>query len=159
MYISNSNLASWPSQFWHSQAHFVCYMFLAPKQQMWSVDCFLSIPLLEGLSQDSFALLPHYTHIDMLILVVSFSREGNTGYIPWAYYTFAECYFGKDNHLVKRTYIAKGIVQWSCYTTSTTSLIKMISNGILFYFLQKPANILVMGEGPERGRVKIGKMD
>ena len=23
-------------------------------------------------------------------------------------------------------------------------------------FLQKPANILVMGEGPERGRVKIG---
>lgn len=23
--------------------------------------------------------------------------------------------------------------------------------------LQKPANILVMGEGPERGRVKIGK--
>lgn len=35
----------------------------------------------------------------------------------------------------------------------------MISNGILFYFLQKPANILVMGEGPERGRVKIGKMD
>lgn len=25
--------------------------------------------------------------------------------------------------------------------------------------LQKPANILVMGEGPERGRVKIGKVD
>lgn len=25
-------------------------------------------------------------------------------------------------------------------------------------FLQKPANILVMGEGPERGRVKIGEM-
>lgn len=24
------------------------------------------------------------------------------------------------------------------------------------YFLQKPANILVMGEGPDRGRVKIG---
>lgn len=24
--------------------------------------------------------------------------------------------------------------------------------------LQKPANILVMGEGPERGRVKIGKV-
>lgn len=27
-----------------------------------------------------------------------------------------------------------------------------------FFFLQKPANILVMGEGPERGRVKIGEM-
>lgn len=26
----------------------------------------------------------------------------------------------------------------------------------LFFFPQKPANILVMGEGPERGRVKIG---
>lgn len=25
--------------------------------------------------------------------------------------------------------------------------------------LQKPANILVMGEGPERGRVKIGILD
>lgn len=24
---------------------------------------------------------------------------------------------------------------------------------------QKPANILVMGEGPERGRVKIGKVN
>ena len=24
-------------------------------------------------------------------------------------------------------------------------------------YLQKPANILVMGEGPERGRVKIGE--
>lgn len=27
---------------------------------------------------------------------------------------------------------------------------------VVFLF-QKPANILVMGEGPERGRVKIGK--
>lgn len=27
---------------------------------------------------------------------------------------------------------------------------------MLFSFLQKPANILVMGQGPERGRVKIG---
>jgi len=26
------------------------------------------------------------------------------------------------------------------------------------FFLQKPANILVMGDGPERGRVKIGKL-
>jgi len=25
------------------------------------------------------------------------------------------------------------------------------------FLFQKPANILVMGEGPERGRVKIGK--
>ena len=30
---------------------------------------------------------------------------------------------------------------------------------IIFIFLQKPANILVMGEGLERGRVKIGKVD
>lgn len=28
---------------------------------------------------------------------------------------------------------------------------------VLLLFFQKPANILVMGEGPERGRVKIGK--
>lgn len=27
---------------------------------------------------------------------------------------------------------------------------------IVLFFFQKPANILVMGEGPERGRVKIG---
>lgn len=26
------------------------------------------------------------------------------------------------------------------------------------FVFQKPANILVMGEGPERGRVKIGKL-
>lgn len=30
---------------------------------------------------------------------------------------------------------------------------------IFLFLLQKPANILVMGEGPERGRVKIGKED
>lgn len=27
---------------------------------------------------------------------------------------------------------------------------------VFIFFPQKPANILVMGEGPERGRVKIG---
>lgn len=32
------------------------------------------------------------------------------------------------------------------------------SDNASFLFLQKPANILVMGEGPERGRVKIGKI-
>lgn len=30
---------------------------------------------------------------------------------------------------------------------------------IFVRLLQKPANILVMGEGPERGRVKIGESD
>lgn len=40
-------------------------------------------------------------------------------------------------------------------------VLKIISRGwsaknSTFVF-QKPANILVMGEGPERGRVKIGK--
>lgn len=35
---------------------------------------------------------------------------------------------------------------------------KKSSDNASFLFLQKPANILVMGEGPERGRVKIGKI-
>lgn len=34
-----------------------------------------------------------------------------------------------------------------------------MSNIVSICPLQKPANILVMGEGPERGRVKIGKVD
>ena len=29
---------------------------------------------------------------------------------------------------------------------------------LIYFCFQKPANILVMGEGPERGRVKIGKI-
>ena len=33
-----------------------------------------------------------------------------------------------------------------------------INLDIVFLVLQKPANILVMGEGPERGRVKIGEI-
>ena len=33
---------------------------------------------------------------------------------------------------------------------------KFLNLNYLFFSLQKPANILVMGEGPERGRVKIG---
>ena len=34
--------------------------------------------------------------------------------------------------------------------------IELITTLMVFPLLQKPANILVMGDGPERGRVKIG---
>lgn len=51
-------------------------------------------------------------------------------------------------------------------TLSHTSKLKWALSGLYYTqyliflcLLQKPANILVMGEGPERGRVKIGKVD
>jgi hypothetical protein len=42
------------------------------------------------------------------------------------------------------------------YLKETTTVYLKKKNTILFP--QKPANILVMGEGPERGRVKIGML-
>lgn len=43
---------------------------------------------------------------------------------------------------------------------SQLSLCRFQSKFFIFVrLLQKPANILVMGEGPERGRVKIGESD
>ena len=50
------------------------------------------------------------------------------------------------------------ILSLEAHQYATDSKLKKINSLILmlFSFLQKPANILVMGEGPERGRVKIG---
>lgn len=92
---------------------FVCYMFLAPKQEMWSVACVHSTPLLPGLSQDSMkctlTTLHTHTHTDMLIWLYRSitSREASTGHSPCAYSTFAECYFRKKNHWWKRCALLK----------------------------------------------------
>ena len=41
-----------------------------------------------------------------------------------------------------------------CITVSGMHLVVTVHMPVL----QKPANILVMGEGPERGRIKIGEI-
>lgn len=46
------------------------------------------------------------------------------------------------------------MLYWHIVYLKETTTVYWKKNTILFP--QKPANILVMGEGPERGRVKIG---
>ena len=52
------------------------------------------------------------------------------------------------------------IETWYATTASVYTVVCVVNNWCIFAkpLLQKPANILVMGEGTERGRVKIGKL-
>lgn len=53
-------------------------------------------------------------------------------------------------------FLKKAVFLWSLYEVCVIVVICNI--GSLICCFQKPANILVMGEGPERGRVKIADM-
>lgn len=63
-----------------------------------------------------------------------------------------------DGQSVSLTYLITAVCSYGVLIHDNTPIIYSIMSytvEILVYF-QKPANILVMGEGEERGRVKIG---